>query len=56
MNADRWRPAAERRRVDALIAYLKTLDPYDLARYCELVLARHHSGIIVRPERMDEAS
>ncbi len=51
MNAPQWRTAEEQRRVDALIAYLLTLDPYDLARYCEQVLSYYHEGIEVRPER-----
>lgn len=45
------RTPEEKRRAAGLVVYLSTLSDYELARHCELVLAAHHDGIEVRPER-----
>lgn len=45
------RTPAERARAAALVARLRPLPLWDVARYCELVLAAHLPGIEVREER-----
>lgn len=41
----------ERERAAAIVARLRPLPLWDVARYCELVLSMHLPGIEVRPER-----
>lgn len=45
------RTPAERARAAALVYLLRQMPEWDVARYCELVLAQHLPGIEVRPER-----
>lgn len=54
-NEPKGREPEEAARVARLVAHLRTLDTYDLARWCELRLAQELPGIEVRPSRQEAA-